>query len=230
MRPLFCLFSLLFVLAPLSTRAKTPPLRSIGVLVVPGVYNSELMAPYDVLHHLRFHVKDPPQIFTVAPQPGPLTTFEGLVLTPQYSFANAPPIDLLIVPSAEHNLDSDLENQALIQWVRKTGQNARYLMSLCDGAFVLGRAGLLDGLWATTFPGDQAAFQKRYPQVKLLSQPLFVHDGKAITSQGGARSYEPALYLTERLYGREVAEKIGRGLVIAWKLAAIPHRIAPTAR
>ena len=222
------LLALLMLAAP-AVKADAP-LRSIGFLVLPGVYNSELMAPYDVLHHLRFHVGDPPEVFTVAPRTGAIRTFEGLWLQPAYTFENAPPIDLLVVPSAEHNMDSDLRDAALLEWVKAAGGKARYVMSLCDGAFVLAKAGLLDGLEATTFPGDQARFGEWFPAVKLRKGPLFVHDGKAITSAGGARSYEPALYLVERLYGVQAAEKIGQGLVIDWKLGALDHRVAPGAR
>src|SRR6266545_2020483 len=89
-----------------------PPLRTVGFLVVPGVYNSELMAPYDVLDHVRFRTKDAPRVFTVAPKAGPLRTFEGLTLAPHYTFADAPPIDLLVVPSAEHSMEKDLEDAA----------------------------------------------------------------------------------------------------------------------
>jgi transcriptional regulator GlxA family with amidase domain len=216
--------------APALERTQAGPLVSVGFLVLPGVYNSELMAPYDVLHHLRFHVKGAPDVFTVAPSAGPIKTFEGLTLTPDYTFADAPPIDLLVVPSAEHNLDSDLTDEKLIAWVRDVGRRAKLLLSLCDGAFVLAQAGLLDGLEATTFPGDQEPFGKRFPRVKLRRGVLFVHDGKAVTSEGGAKSYEPALYLVERLYGAEAARRIGRGLVIDWDLASLRHRRAPGAQ
>ena len=156
-----------------------------------------------------------------------MRTFEGLVLTPQYTFANAPLIDLLVVPSAEHNMDSDLEDAAVIAWIRTNGGKAKLLLSLCDGAFLLAKAGLLDGREATTFPGDQDRFEKMFPAVKLQRGVLFVHDGKAITSAGGARSYEPALYLVERLYGQAAAQGIGRGLVIDWNLASFKYRLGP---
>ena len=207
-----------------------PPLRTIGFLVLPGVYNSELMAPYDVLDHVRFRTKDPPRVFTVAPKAGTVRTFEGLVLTPHHTFANAPAIDLLVVPSAEHNMDTDLEDAALIAWVRETGRKAKLVLSLCDGAFVLAKAGLLDGLEATTFPGDQDRFAKMFPGVKLQRGVIFVHDGKAVTSVGGARSYDPAMYLVERLYGDDARAKIGEGLVLDWSRAAVKHRVAPGAR
>ena len=73
-----CCFAVACAAAPAEDER---PLRSIGFLVLPGVYNSELVAPYDVLQHLRFHVENAPEIFTVAPEPGPLKTFEGLELT-----------------------------------------------------------------------------------------------------------------------------------------------------
>jgi len=205
------------------------PLRSIGFLVLPGVYNSELMAPYDVFDHLRFRVEQAPEVFTVAPAPGAIRTFEGLHLLPHYTFENAPPIDLLVLPSAEHNMDSDLANQTLIAWVRRAGARAQLLLSLCDGAFILAKAGLLDGLEATTFPGDQDRFAELFPQVKLQRGDSFVHDGRAITSVGGAKSYEAALYLVEQLYGRDPAENIATGLVIDWKLSALQYRRAPAA-
>jgi transcriptional regulator GlxA family with amidase domain len=218
----------------LALQAATPvagigPLRSVGFLVLPGVYNSELVAPYDVFHHLRFRTQGYPEVFTVAPTAGPVVTFEGLKLQPDYSFADAPAIDVLVVPSAEHNMDTDLADQALIRWVRETGGKAAQVLSLCDGAFVLAKAGLLDGLEATTFPGDQERFAEMFPGAKLVRDVSFVHDGKAITSVGGAKSYEAALYLVEALYGRAAAERIGTGLVIDWKLDAVPHRRAPGA-
>jgi transcriptional regulator GlxA family with amidase domain len=222
--------SLCFVALAVPAHSAEPPLKNIGFLVLPGVYNSELMAPYDVFHHLRFHVKDAPAVFTVAPHEGAVRTFEGLSLQPAYTFKNAPPIDLLVVPSAEHNMDADLRDKALLDWVKATGDRARYVLSLCDGGFILAKAGLLDGLEATTFPGDQDRFGEWFPALRLQRGPLFVHDGKAITSVGGARSYEPALYLVEKLYGRQVALKIGEGLVIDWKLASLGHRLAPGAK
>ncbi len=224
--PLAAWFAVLALAAP----AEGPPLKNIGFLALPGVYNSELMAPYDVLHHVRFHVKDAPEVFTVAPRPGAIRTFEGLMLQPAYTFENAPPIDLLVVPSAEHNMNSDLRDEALLAWIKTRGTAARYVLSLCDGAFLLAKAGLLDGLEATTFPGDQQRFGEWFPAVKLQRGPLFVHDGRAITGVGGARSYEPALYLVERLYGAETARKIAKGLVIDWSLSSLTHRVSAGAR
>jgi putative intracellular protease/amidase len=193
------------------------PLRA-AFLIVDGVYNSELVAPFDVLHHVRFHLGDRPglDLFTVSPDGGSITSFEGLRLAADYGFADAPAADLLVVPSAEGSMDRDLEDAGLVEWVRRTGGEARWVMSLCDGAFVLARAGLLDGLAATTFPADYDRFAALFPAVDLRVNASFVHDGKVLTSQGGARSYDVALYLVDHLYGEAVARGVAGGLLLPW--------------
>ncbi len=188
----------------------------VGFLVVNGVYNSELMAPYDVFHHTVFHVDPAMEVFTVSEDGKQITTFEGLEIEPHFSFANAPPIDILVVPSAEHSMDSDLENEELIEWVRKVGEEAYFSLSLCDGAFVLAKAGLLDTVVCTTFPTDVDRFADTFSNLDVRRDVSFVHDGKSLTSQGGARSYDIAMYLVDHIYGEEVAKGIGQGLIIPW--------------
>jgi len=203
------------------------PTRQLNAafLIVDGVYNSELIAPMDVLQHTIFHDENGIKAFTVSNKKELITTFEGLRITPDYSFEtdSLPPIDILVVPSAKHSMDTDLENEKLIEFVRSTGKRASYVLSLCDGAFVLAKAGLLDMHECTTFPGDIEKFKTAYPQLSVHQGVSFVHDRKMITSAGGAKSYDPALYLVELLYGKNAADGIGKGLVIDWDLNAIQH-------
>ncbi len=198
---------------------------TVGFVVVDGVYNTELTAPLDTLHHSVFHTDPGMQVFTVGPTEEPVTTFEGLRLLPDHTFDSAPAIDVLVVPSAEHSMDSDLEDERLIEFVRERGEAARFLVSLCDGAFVLAQAGLLDGLEVTTFPADRDRLAEMFPLLTVHHDASFVHDGKAITSVGGAQSFPPALYLAELLYGRTAARGIARGLVIDWDRSTVPHII-----
>lgn len=208
---------LLFLLPPaaLADEPRESPLQ-VGFLIVEGVYNSEVIAPYDIFHHTVFHTQPGMELFTVSPDGRPVTTFEGLELGAHYSFETAPEIDVLVVPSAEHSMDSDLENEAMMRWVREVGANADYLVSLCDGSFVLAAAGLLDGLASTTFPGDLDRYEEMFPELDVRRGVSFVHDGKALTSQGGAKSYDVAMYLVAHLYGDDVARGVGRGMVLEW--------------
>lgn len=194
---------------------------NVGFLAINGVYNSELMAPYDIFQHTIFHTDPGMKTFIVSPSLEPIVTFEGITVTPHYSFENVPEIDVLVVPSAEHNMDSDLEDEVLIDFVREKGGKAQFVMSLCDGAFILAQAGLLDGLKSTTFPSDIEKMRVRFPELDIYEDVSFVHDGKAITSAGGAKSYDPALYLVEYLYGKQKAKGVAKGLVIDWNVGDI---------
>lgn len=225
--------------APAAALPAGRPLRA-GFLVVNGVYNTELMAPYDVFQHTKFHSQPGIEVFTVSPDGQPVTTFEGIRITPTYGFQNAPAMDILVVPSAEGSMDRDLQNAALIDWVRQVGGQARHVMSLCDGAFLLAKAGLLNGVPATTFPKDYERFSTMFPDVDLRINVSFVDAGRMLTSQGGARSYDVAMHLVDRLYGQRVAKGIGEGLLIDWPpdpdtmvprvvLSTPPAPAAPTA-
>ena len=198
---------------------------NVGFLLVDGVYNTEVIAPFDVFQHTIYHVDSGMQVFTVASSTQPITTFEGLKIVPDYSYSdpNLPEIDILVVASAKHSMDSDLDNQEMIEWVRKTGLTAEYVISLCDGAFVLAKAGLADGKITTTFPSDIPKYRAMFPQLEVMEEVSFVHDGPLITSAGGVKSYDAAMYLVEKLYGGQVARNIGGGLIIDWDLDRIPH-------
>ena len=206
-----------FPAGPAADLPQDRPLRA-GFLVVDGVYNTELMAPFDVFQHTQFHTKPNPgmEVVTISPTGQPVTTFEGIRITPNYGFQNTPPLDVLVVPSARGSMDADLRNAALIDWVRRVGGQARHVVSLCDGAFVLAQAGLLDGVPATTFPEDYDRLVKQFPKVDLRINVSFVDAGKILTSQGGARSYDVAMHLVDKLYGTRVAQGIGQGLLIPW--------------
>ena len=157
----------------------------------------------------------------------PITTFEGMRILPDYNYVtdSLPKIDILVVPSAEHHLDTDLNDKAMIDFVKKVDKDAQFITSHCDGAFVLAEAGLLDGKVSTTFPSDIDKMRERYPNLYIRKDVLFVHDGKYITSAGGAKSFEAALYLCEYLYGKEIAQNLAGGLVIDWNVDTVPYLV-----
>ena len=205
-----------------------PDAYNVGFLIMDGVYNTELTAPYDIFQHTKFRkgIK-PMNVFSISKNMDVVTSFEGLRILPDYSYTedHIPHIDILVVPSAEHHLDTDLEDKDMISWVQKVSKNASYITSHCDGAFVLAQAGLLDSVTSTTFPSDIKKMRQMFPHLDIQSDILFVHDGKFITSAGGAKSFEAALYLCEHLYGKEITQSLAGGLVIDWNLSNVPHLI-----
>lgn len=205
-----------------------PNRYNVAFLIMDGTYNTEFTAPFDIFQHTQYRKQiKAMNTFTVANTLEPIRSFEGVRILPDFDYTkdSLPQIDILVVPSAEHHLDSDLENTELVNFVKKIDSTALFMTSHCDGAFVLAKAGVLDQVASTTFPSDIGKYKEMFPNLRVKDSVLFVHDGKYITSAGGAKSFEAALYLCEFLYGREIAESLAGGLVIDWNLAEVPHFI-----
>ena len=205
-----------------------PNRYNVGFLIMDGVFNTELTAPFDIFQHTIFRENiKAMNVFTVANTDEAVTTFEGMRILPDFNYLkdSLPKIDILVIPSAEHHLDTDLDDATMIAFVQKVAKDAEFVTSHCDGAFVLAKAGLLDNVASTTFPSDIEKMREMFPDLDIRDNTLFVHDGKYITSAGGAKSFEAALYLCEYLYGKEIAKSLAGGLVIDWNLDSFPHTI-----
>lgn len=201
---------------------------NVAFLIMDGVYNTEFTAPYDIFQHTQYRqgIKAM-NTFTVANTLDPITSFEGVRILPDFDYTkdSIPAIDILVVPSAEHHLDTDLQDTQMLDFIKRVDADAQFITSHCDGAFVLAKAGLLDNVASTTFPSDIGKYKKMFPNLNVKDSVLFVHDGKYITSAGGAKSFEAALYLCEYLYGAEIARSLAGGLVIDWDSQKVPHFI-----
>ncbi len=198
----------------------------VGFVIFDGLYNTELTAPYDVFHHTVFHAKPGMRVLTIGASEKPIVSFEGLRILPDTTFSRCPKLDVLVIPSGENSMTLDLENEELLTFVKKQGESARYVLSYCDGAFVLGCTGLLDGLHATTYPGDLDRFREMYgAKVRVEEDLSFVHDGRFLTSVGGALCFDSALYLVEEVYGVKAARGVARGLCLDWSKDQVRHLV-----
>ncbi len=203
---------------------------NVAFLIMDGVYNTEFTAPFDIFQHTQFRKNiKAMNTFTVANTLAPITSFEGIRILPDYDYTvdTLPKIDILVVPSAEHHLDSDLKDTVMLNFVKRVDKEALFMTSHCDGAFVLAKAGLLDQVASTTFPSDINTYKNMFPQLEVKDSVLFVHDGKYITSAGGAKSFEAALYLAELFYGDTIARSLADGLVIDWDVNSVSRFIRP---
>ncbi len=240
MRPYLILCFLVILFSSCKEKAKTEPKSesvrpllnsngyNVAFLIMNGTYNTEFTAPFDIFQHTQYRKNiKVMNTFTVANTLDAITTFEGVRILPDFDYTqdSIPKIDILVVPSAEHHLDSDLNDTLMLNFVKRIDKEALYMTSHCDGAFVLAKAGLLNDVVSTTFPNDIEKYKQMFPQLHVKDSVLFVHDGKYITSAGGAKSFEAALYLCERLYGKEIARSLADGLVIDWNLEEVPSLI-----
>ena len=145
----------------------------------------------------------------------PITTRSGLRITPYYTFKNAIHADILIVPGglgARH----ESKNPALLDFVRAQAQQAEIVMSVCTGALILGAAGLLDGLTATTHHAALDELMAAAPGCSVVSGQRFVDNGQIITSAGITAGIDAALYVVQRLLGAAAARETAAHMEYAW--------------
>jgi putative intracellular protease/amidase len=187
------------------------PLRA-AILVFEGVQIIDYCGPFEVFGQARV------QPFTVAKTTDPLTTAMGMKVVPSHSFADCPPAEVLIIPGG--GVDTVENDPEAIRWLRDRAERAQFVLSVCNGAFILARTGLLDGLTATTFYGLLDEFQARYPRVKAIRDQRYVDNGKFLTTAGISSGIDGSLYVIGKLRGRAWAQRAALNMEYDWKADA----------
>jgi transcriptional regulator GlxA family with amidase domain/YHS domain-containing protein len=137
--------------------------------------------------------------YSVAETKAPLVTGSGLTVVPDYTFETAPQPKVIVIPAQN-------ASEAIVQWIRTSAEGADVTMSVCVGAFMLARTGLLNGKAATTHHDAYKQFADEFPKLHLVRGVRFVEDGNLATSGGLASGIDLALHVVDRYFGREVAE------------------------
>lgn len=156
------------------------------------------------------------KIELVAPLAGPVMMSSGLQLVSERSYRDVDATDTLIV-SGGLGYAASVRDPDLIEWLKRMGARSERIVSICTGAFILARAGLLDGCTATTHWNYCDELSRKYPSVKVRPDDLFVRQGKIYTSAGVTAGMDLALALIEEDWGREVALAVAQELVIFMK-------------
>jgi putative intracellular protease/amidase len=186
----------------------TPASRRVAILIFTGVEIIDFTGPYEVFGGAGY------EVYTVAASPRPLTTAMGMTVTPRFTFADSPKPDVLVLPGGW--IDSVNDSPEARAWVKKTAGAAPLVLSVCNGAFILAEAGLLDGLQATTYAGALDWLQQAAPKTRVVRDKRFVDNGKIITSAGLSSGIDGALHVIERLDGRGVAAMVATNLEYNW--------------
>lgn len=186
---------------------REPRSYSVAILLYPGVDVMDLAGPYSVFGYAHMRIR------TVAKADGPIRAGGGLTLRPDYTFANFPGADIVVVPGggpAEHNQDKEI-----INWV--TSLRSSIVVSVCSGAFFLAKAGMLDGLSATTFASLIPQLQKDAPQAQVVDDRRYVDNGRVITSAGLTSGIDAAFQVVKRLYGEGRARQVANQMEYNWE-------------
>jgi putative intracellular protease/amidase len=197
----------------------------VAILVFTGSQIIDFTGPYEVFGVADFDV------YTVGETKEPVTTAMGMTVVPKYGFADAPQPDVLVVPGG--GVRAARDNQALLKWVRDVTARAAHTMSVCNGAFILASAGLLDGLTATTTAPLIDQLGKEYPRVKVVHDRRFVDNGKIITAAGLSSGIDGALHVIAVMKGQGMAQETALSEEYDWRpnsgfaRAALADRLIP---
>jgi putative intracellular protease/amidase len=210
-----CITLLSFTAIAQNTTPKTTkPPRNLAILIFDGVQIIDYTGPYETFGHTYSHDGEAFNIYTVSEKTNAITTAMGMSVNPKYSFANAPEPNVLVIPGGD--VRAQLENPAVLKWLQDKSKNAEITMSVCNGAFILAKAGLLDGLEATTTSNLIPMLREAAPKVKVVDDRRFVDNGRIITTAGLSSGIDGALHVIEKLYGRGTAQMAALGMEYNW--------------
>jgi transcriptional regulator GlxA family with amidase domain len=186
--------------------------RSVLICLFDGVQSLDVTGPLEVFAGAnQYSGSTTYEIRTASLGGGSIRTSSKLLVGADADLRTLRAPHTLLVPGGEGTRAPDPE---LVDWVRSTGRSARRVVSVCSGAFVLAEAGLLDGRRATTHWAACETLARRFPLVEVDPEPIFVRDGKFVTSAGVTAGIDLALALVEDDLGRDVALSIARNLVM----------------
>jgi putative intracellular protease/amidase len=200
--------------ASAQAQQKTVP-RNLAIYIFDGVQIIDYTGPYEVLGQAWDGKQRLFNIYTVAEKADPITTNMGMTVVPKYTFDTAPKPDVILLPGG--NVSEHMNNPRVIRWVQERASEAEYVMSVCNGAFYLGKAGLLDGKTATTYYGLIDELKRLAPKAKVVTDQRFTDNGKIITTAGLSSGIDGALHLVEKIAGRGRAEEVALNMEYNWQ-------------
>ncbi len=190
-------------------------LRRVGILVFPEVEVLDFCGPFEVFSVTRLDEErrrqdpSPYEVLITAENPGVVVATGGLTVVPDYTLDDCPPIDVLVIPGG-WGTRREMKNDRLIAWIRERARQVTTLTSVCTGALLLGKAGLLDGKRATTHWRVLDEMRGWFPAVNVIDDQHVVEEGDLLTSAGISACIDMALRVVARHHGEVVARATAR--------------------
>jgi transcriptional regulator GlxA family with amidase domain len=188
---------------------------TVGILIFPDVEVLDFAGPFEVFSVTRLneeHRREQPSPFDVkliAEKPEPIMASGGLRVLPEFDIDNCPTLDILVVPGG-WGTRKEIDNKRLIDWIEQRGNQVETLTSVCTGSMLLGRAGLLDGLRATTHWRALDWMRDSFPEVTVESNLHVVEEGRVLTSAGISAGIDMSLRVVAHYCGDAVARTTAR--------------------
>jgi transcriptional regulator GlxA family with amidase domain len=191
--------------------AEKSELTNVAVLIYNGVQLADLAGAYSVFEAARTF-----NVYTVAPTEGIIETYLSPVsISPKYTFSNCPKPDILIIPGG--GVGRQVRDQRFIEWVEDHGRQSSIVLSVCTGAFILAKTGLIDNLSSTVLEEDIEQLKRAAPKVNVISGKRFVDNGKYLSAAGPTSGIDASLHILTRIFGNDRrAIEIAKFLDYGW--------------
>ena len=191
--------------APVPVRPLAPPAEGpipVAFLLSEGAVVIDFCGPWEVFQDAYIPGRKDAafRLYTVAGTAAPIQASAGMKIVPDYTYETAPPPKVIVIPAQSANDDATLD------WIRKAAKTADVTMSVCTGAFLLAKTGLLAGRSAATHHASYKPFAMQFSDVRLRRGARFVDEGSVASAGGLSSGIDLALHVVERYFGREVAE------------------------
>lgn len=199
---------------------------SVGIYLFDEIEILDFAGPYEVFNTAsRVKQKLTPELprlfdtFLVAEEKRAVKTRGAMEVWPRYDFASHPPLDVLIIPGGV--MTAELERESVVQWISRAASRTKITASVCTGAFLLAKAGLLDGKTATTHWEDIPDFREMFPAIALREKTRWVDNGQVVTSAGISAGTDMSLHLVARLAGEDLARQTAHQMEYDWNQAGV---------
>ena len=191
--------------------------RNVAIVLFDEVEVLDFAGPFEVFSVAGTRGGEPTlRVYTVAETVRVIRARGGLQVMPEFSLADCPPPDIVVVPGG-FGTRREMHNPALLNWLREQAARAELMTSVCTGSLVLGSAGLLDGLTATTHHEEYDLLEKISPAITVVRGVRYVDNGAVITSAGVQAGMDMALHVVARLLGEDVARATAGNIEYAWQ-------------
>jgi transcriptional regulator GlxA family with amidase domain len=195
--------------------------RMIGIYIYDEVEVLDFAGPFEVFStaarlYARQHPKDEPlfKVSLIADAYRTVLARGGFRVEPHFELSDHPPLDVLLVPGGV--VTAELEREEVIAWITEQDAHSELTVSVCTGAFLLAKAGLLSGQRVTTHREDIADLRTMFPDLTVESGIRWIDNGKWVTSAGISAGIDMSLHLVSRLVGEELAKSTARQMEFDW--------------
>lgn len=192
-------------------------MRNVAILVYENAEVLDFAGPFEVFAVTsELNDWEPFNVFTVSPADGPVRAVNGLTILPDYTLIDSPPADVLVIPGGAGSRQV-MTDDAVLEWVRGGHESSNVTLSVCSGARILARAGLLRGLSVTTHHEVIDELRQLEPQADVVLGPRFVDTGRIVTTGGISAGVDGSFHVVSRLLGDEVALRTAEYMEYDWQ-------------